>query len=63
MAYFSYDNLWKNDFDDIVARKDKIQIININELNFKVNDTWKKDEKTTTNSKPTNDEDVREELI
>ena len=58
MAYISYNNLWKSEFDGIVSKRDKLQDANINQLKLKVHDTYKKDEKITTNFKAVDDEDV-----
>ena len=45
MAYFSYDKLCRSGFFNNVSAKIKMQDINLNQLKFKVNDTYKKDEK------------------
>ena len=58
MAYISYNKLWENEFDGIVSKRDKLQDLNINQLKLEVHDTYKKDEKLTTNFKPTDDSDV-----
>ena len=58
MAYISYNRLWESEFDGIVSKRDKLQDSNINELKLEVHDTYKKDEKITTNFKAVNDEDV-----
>ena len=58
MAYISYNKLWESDFDNIVSKKDKVQDLNINQLKLEVHDTYKKDEKITTNFQAINDEDV-----
>ena len=34
MAYISYNKLCGTEFDNIVSKKDKVQDININQLNF-----------------------------
>ena len=49
MAYISYNKLWESEFDGIVSKRDKLQDLNINELKLEVHDTYKKDEKITTN--------------
>ena len=51
MAYISY-KLWETDFDGIVSKRDKLQDLNINQLKLEVHDTYKKDEKITTNFEP-----------
>ena len=58
MEYKSYNKLWESEFDDIVSKKDKVQDMNINQLKLEVHDTYKKDEKVTTNFEPTDDSDV-----
>ena len=58
MAYNSYNNLWECEFDHIVSKKDKVQVIKNNQLKLKVHDTYKKDEQLTTNFQSTDDEDV-----
>ena len=44
MAFFSYDKLWTSEFYSNVSAKDRTQDIN---LNRKVNDIYRKDEKIT----------------
>ena len=58
MAYISYNRLWESEFDGIVSKRDKLQDSNINELKLEVHDTYKKDERITTNFDAVNDEDV-----
>ena len=58
MAYISYNNLWESEFDGIVSKRHKLQDSNINQLKLEVHDTYKKDEKKTTNFKPIDDSDV-----
>ena len=58
MAYISYNKLWESEFDGIVSKRDKLQDLNINNLKLEVNDTYKKDEKITTNFKAVDDENV-----
>ena len=58
MAYTSYNKLWESEFDGIVSRRDKLQDLNINQLKLKVHDTYKKDEKLTTNFEPFDNSDV-----
>ena len=57
MAYISFNELWESKFDN-VSKKDKVQVMNIKQLKLKVHDIYEKDEKTTTNFKAVNDEDV-----
>ena len=58
MAYISFNKLWESEFDNIVSKRDKLQDLNINNLKLEVLDTYKKDEKLTTNFEPVNDSDV-----
>ena len=58
MAYISYNKLWESEFDGIVSKRDKLQDLNINQLKLEVHDTYKKDEKITTNFEPSKNEDV-----
>ena len=58
MAYISYNKLWESEFDGIVSKRDKLQEANISQLKLEVHDTYKKDEKITTNFEPVDNEDV-----
>ena len=58
MAYISYNKLWESEFDGIVSKGDKLQDLNINQLKLEVHDTYKKDEKISTNFEPVDNEDV-----
>ena len=58
MAYISYNKLWESEFDGIVSKRDKLQDLNINILKLEVHDTYRKDEKLTTNFEPVDDSDV-----
>ena len=58
MAYISYNNFWESEFDGIVSKRDKLQDANISQLKLEVHDTYKKDEKLTTNFEPTDNSDV-----
>ena len=58
MAYISYNKLWESEFDGIVSKRDKLQDSNINQLKLEIHDTYKKDEKITTNFETVNNEDV-----
>ena len=42
MAYISYNNLWESEFDRIVAKRDKLQDLNINQFKLEIQDTYKK---------------------
>ena len=58
MAYISYNKLWEIEFDGIVSRRDKLQDANISQLKLEVHDTYKKDEKITTDFEAVDDKDV-----
>ena len=58
MAYISYKRLWESEFDGIVSKRDKLQDSNINQLKLEVHDTYKKDEKITTNFEAVDDSNV-----
>ena len=58
MAYISYNKLWESEFDGIVSKRDKLQDLNINQLKLEVHDSYKKDEKITTNFEPIDNTDV-----
>ena len=58
MAYISYNKLWESEFDGIVSKTDRLQDSNISQLKLEVHDTYKKDEKITTNFEPVDDSDV-----
>ena len=58
MAYISYNKLWESEFDSIVSKRDKLRDLNINQLKLEVHDTYKKDEKITTNFEAIDNEDV-----
>ena len=58
MAYISYNKLWETEFDGIVSKRDKLQDRNIIQLKLEVYDTYKKDEKITTNFEASADSDV-----
>ena len=58
MAYISYNKMWESEFDGIVSKRDKLQDLNINQLKLEVHDSYKKDEKKTTNFEPTDNSDV-----
>ena len=58
MAEISYNKLWESEFDGIVSKRDKLQDLNFINLKLEVNDTYKKDEKLTTNFEAVDKEDV-----
>ena len=58
MAYISYNKLWESEIDGIVSKRDKLQDLNIDKVKLEVHDTYKKDQKITTNFEAVDDEDV-----
>ena len=50
--------MWESEFDGIVCKRDKLQDLKINQLKLEVHDTYKKNEKITTNFEAAVDEDV-----
>ena len=58
MSHISYNKLRESEFDGIVSKRDKLQDFNIENLKLEVLDTYKKDEKITTNFAPNDNEDV-----
>ena len=58
MACKSYNKSWETEFLVDVCTKDRVQDNNFNQLKLKVNDSYKKDERLTTNFEPSKDEDV-----
>ena len=50
--------MWESEFDGIVSKRDKLQDLNINQVKLEVHDTYKKDEKRTTNFEPIDNSDV-----
>ena len=58
MAYISYDKLWKSEFCNDVPATDRVKDIILDQMKLKVNDTYKKDEKITTNFETFDDSDV-----
>ena len=58
ITYTSCNTLWESEFDGIVSKRDKLQDLNINQLKLEVHDTYKKDEKLTTDFEPTDNSDV-----
>ena len=58
MAYISYNKLWESEFDGIVSKRNKLQDANISKLKLEVHDSYKKDEKLTTNFEPIDNSDV-----
>ena len=58
MASISYNKLWESVFNGIISKRDKLQDLNINQLKLEVHDTYKKDEKITTNFEAIADSEV-----
>ena len=58
MAYISYNKMWESEVDGIVSKRDKLQDANISQIKLEVYDTYKKDEKITTNFEPIDNSDV-----
>ena len=58
MAYISYNKLWESEIEGIVSKKDRLQDSNISQLKLEVHDTYKKDEKISTNFEPVDNDDV-----
>ena len=58
MAYISYNKFSESEFDGIVSKRDKLQGLNINQLKLEVHDTYKKDEKLSTDFELTDISDV-----
>ena len=58
MASISYNKIWESEFDNIVSKRDKLQdFIIIIQLKIEAHDSYKKDEKKTTDFEPINNED------
>ena len=58
MAYISYNKLWESEFDGMVSKRDKLQDANISQLKLEVHDSYKKDDKITTDFEAVVDKDV-----
>ena len=58
MAYISYNKLWESEIDCIVSKRDKLKDLNINQFELEVQDTYKKNEKITTDFEAVDDKDV-----
>ena len=56
MAYISYNKLRESEFDGIVSKRDRLQDSNISKLELEVHDSYKKDERLTTNFEPNDNE-------
>ena len=58
MAYISYNKVWESEFDGIVSKRDKLQDLDINQLELGIHDAYKKAQKITRNFEAVDDEDV-----
>ena len=58
MENISNNKLYESEFNIIVSKRDKLEDLNSNQLKLEVNDTFKKDEKKTTNFERTENSDV-----
>ena len=58
MAYIDYNNSWGSEFEGVASKRDKLQDLNINQLKFEVHDSYKKDEKISTDFEPVDNEDA-----
>ena len=58
MVYISYNKLWESEFDGIASKRDKLQDLNSNQSKLEVHDSYKKDEKITTDFEAVDDKDV-----
>ena len=50
--------MWESEFDGIVSKRDNLQDINLNQIKPEVHDTYKEDEKITTDFEAVDDKDV-----
>ena len=58
MAFISYKKLWLSEVFNIVSAKDREQDTNLTQPKLKVNNSYKKDEKVTTNFEASDPDDV-----
>ena len=58
MAYISYNKLREREVDIFVSKKVKMRDINLDHFKLQVHDTFRNDEKITTNSETSDDTDV-----
>ena len=58
MVYISYNKLLESEFDGTVSKRDILQDLNINQIKLEVLDTYKKDEKLTTDFEAVDDKAV-----
>ena len=50
--------MWESEFDGIVSKRAKLQDLNNNQLKLEVHDSYKEDEKITTDFEAVDDKDV-----
>ena len=62
MAYISYTKLSESEFHHNVPARDKLQDINLNQFELKVNDSFKRDEKITTSFQKSNPEHKKNKI-
>ena len=55
MEFESYETLWRSDVYNNVSAKNTVQVMNLDQIKLKVNDTYKKDDKITRSFEPSND--------
>ena len=55
MEFESYETLWRSDVYNNVSAKNTVQVMNLDQIKLKVNDTYKKDDKITWSFEPSND--------
>ena len=58
VAYISFTNLLKSEFDGIVSKRDKLQKLDLKKLKLEVHYSYEKDLNITTNFEAVDNEDV-----
>ena len=58
MSYKPYMKLWESGFHNIVSKRDKLQHLKPIQLKLEIHDSYKKDEKPTTNFEHTDNTNV-----
>ena len=56
-AHIGYDTISRSEFYSKTSAKYRVQNVNLNQFEIKAKDTFKKDERITTNFETSNDED------
>ena len=59
MAYITYDNLWRSDSYKNVSAKNKVQDINLIQVELKVNGSFQKDGKTANFDTSHDEDDIK----